>query len=102
MNIAALLTGIARLFIIYPLVCFFWQQAHFHAKNGHVGVVRRATLMMVLFIVLMFGNLIYVNFNTAFTGAFVVGWAQWVSFITSAGFAFASWRMFRIFKEIIE
>lgn len=100
MNIAALLTALARIFVIYPLVMFFWKQSNFHAHNGHVGMVRRATLFMTLFLIIMFGNLVYVNLNTAFNGVQVVGWAQWISFISSTGFAFASWHMYRVFSKL--
>ena len=100
MNYTALLTGLARLFVIYPLICFFWAQARFHARNGHVGIVRRATVLLSFFLILMFGNLVYVNFRTAINNVPVSDVAQWISLISSVGFAWASWRMYRIFKQI--
>lgn len=99
MNEAALLTAVARLLVIYPLIMFFLQQMRFHGNNGHTGMVRRATLSLVLFLILMFCNLVYVNISTAMNNSPVIGWAQWISFLTSAGFAWASWHMWSVFRR---
>lgn len=100
MNEIALLTGISRLFIIYPLACFLWEQGHFHAKNGHVGMVRRATLAIVLFLTLMLGNLVWVNVSTALNNSQVINTAQWISFLSSIGLAISSWNLWSVFRKV--
>lgn len=102
MDYISLLTAIARVFILIPLLMFFWRQSHIFAKNGDTGRVRLATLLLAVFLVLMFGNLIYVNMYSSLhnSAASPITWAKYVALVTSIGLAGCLWHTWFLFRRI--
>jgi uncharacterized membrane protein YcgQ (UPF0703/DUF1980 family) len=95
------ITAAARVAALVPLVMFFYRQGKIHARNGDVGRVRRATLGVVLFLALMFGNLVWVNIVDAVTvGVQGISFARWVALVASLGLAGALWWLWRVFCDI--
>lgn len=94
-------TAVARVLILIPLLMFFWKQSHIYAQNGDVGRVRLATLLLTVFLVLMFGNLVYVNMTSALNNLNQgIPLARIVALVTSWGLAGALWHTWRLFKSI--
>jgi succinate dehydrogenase hydrophobic anchor subunit len=101
MDYISLFTAIARVFILIPLVMFFLKQSGIHAKNGDVGRVRRITIIIVVFLVLMFGNLVWVNMTSALDDLHQgITAARWVALLSSTGLAGALWYCYALFRRI--
>lgn len=101
MDYISFATAISRILILIPLLLFFWKQSHLHAKNGDVGRVRLATLLLTLFLMLMFGNLVWVNMTAALSHLHLgITIARWVALISSWLLAASLWHTWFLFKRI--
>lgn len=101
MDYISLFTALARILVLVPLVMFFWKQSHIYAKNGDVGRVRLATLLLTLFLMLMFGNLVWVNMTSAINNLNQgITLARWVALCSSWLLAASLWHTWFLFKRI--
>jgi hypothetical protein len=101
MDITSLFTAIARFFILVPMLAFVWQQSRINSQNGDTGRVRLATMLLSVFLILMFSNLIWVNITSAFrnSGNPIMA-AKWIGLVSSWLLAGSLWHTWFLFRRI--
>lgn len=94
-------TAVARVLILIPLIRFMHAQALNHA-NGSTHIVRRAVLWVDAGLVLLMGNLAYVNVITAFGlgNGGPLAHARLIALISSVWLMVALWNMWRVFIKV--